>query len=33
MKYAPQFDKIIINDNLEKAQEETLLTIKSFLKL
>ncbi len=31
MKYSSKFDKIIINDILENAQQETLLTIKSFL--
>ncbi len=31
MKYAMKFDKIIINDNLQKAKESTLLTIKNFL--
>ena len=31
MQYAYRFDKTIINDNLESAQQETLLTIKNFL--
>jgi guanylate kinase len=31
MEYASRFDKIIINDDLEKAQQQTLLTIKNFL--
>lgn len=31
MGYAPQFDKIIVNDNLEKAVEETRRTIREFL--
>ena len=31
MQYASRFDKTIINDNLESAQQETLLTIKNFL--
>ena len=31
MRYAPHFDKTIINDNLENAQQETILTIKNFL--
>lgn len=29
--FAPKFDKIIINDNLETAQSETLQVIKEFL--
>ncbi|MDR1369555.1 MAG: guanylate kinase [Dysgonamonadaceae bacterium] len=32
MEYASLFDKIIINDNLENAQQQTLLTVKNFLK-
>ncbi len=31
MKYSSKFDKIIINDNLGKAQQDTLLTINNFL--
>jgi len=31
MGYAEKFDKIIINDDLEKAQEEALDAIKNFL--
>ncbi len=31
MLYASKFDKIIINDNLEKAQQITLLTVNNFL--
>jgi len=31
MSFAPQFDKIIINDNLEKAQKETVEVICEFL--
>ena len=31
MEYAPQFDKIIVNDDLEKAVEETRRTIREFL--
>lgn len=31
MAYAPQFDKIIVNDDLEKAVEETRRTIHDFL--
>ncbi|HKK59367.1 MAG TPA: guanylate kinase [Salinivirga sp.] len=32
MSYAPQFDRIIINDDLNKAQKEILDAVKSFLK-
>lgn len=31
LSYAEKFDKIIINDNLEKAETETLATIRAFL--
>ena len=31
LTFAPQFDKIIINDDLEQAQKETLQLIKAFL--
>lgn len=31
MEYAPQFDKIIVNDDLEKAVEETRRTIREFI--
>ena len=31
LSYAPQFDKIIINNNLELAQKETLQTILNFI--
>ena len=31
MAYAPYFDKIIINDDLGKAVEETRLAIRDFL--
>ena len=31
MQYASRFDKTVINDNLDSAQQETLLTIKNFL--
>lgn len=31
LTFAPQFDVIIINDNLEDAQKETYLVIKDFL--
>jgi len=30
--FAPQFDKIIVNDNLEIAQKESLQTIKNYIK-
>lgn len=29
--FAPQFDVVIVNDNLEKAKEETLKTVRDFL--
>ena len=32
MSYAPKFDRIIINDDLNKAQKEILDAVKSFLK-
>lgn len=31
LSFAPQFDKIIINDNLEEAVKETYETIKAFI--
>lgn len=31
LTFAPQFDKVIINDNLEKAQAEALATIQAFI--
>ncbi|MDD4514514.1 guanylate kinase [Massilibacteroides sp.] len=31
LSFAPQFDVVIVNDVLEKAQKETLETIKKFL--
>lgn len=31
MTFAPKFDKIVINDNLETAKEETLSAIKKFI--
>ena len=31
MSFAPQFDQIIVNDNLEIAKAETLKTIQNFL--
>lgn len=31
MTFAPQFDVVIVNDNLEKAKEETLKTVRDFL--
>lgn len=31
MSFAPQFDKIIVNDSLEDAKAETLNTIREFL--
>ncbi len=31
LEFAPQFDKIIVNDNLEIAQKESLQTIKNYI--
>ena len=31
MTFAPQFDKIIVNDDLETAKQETLQVVKAFL--
>lgn len=31
MTFAPQFDQTILNDQLEKAQEETLTLVKKFI--
>ncbi len=31
MTFAPQFDKIIVNDDLETAKQETLQVVKDFL--
>ena len=31
LTFAPQFDQIIVNDNLEVAKAETLKTIQNFL--
>lgn len=33
MSFAPQFDQIIVNDNLDTAKAETLKTIRNFLNL
>lgn len=33
LKLASEYDSVIVNDNLENAQEETLKTIHDFLKL
>jgi guanylate kinase len=30
MTFAPQFDKIIVNDDLETAKQETLKIVKAF---
>lgn len=32
LTFAPQFDQIIINDDLEMAKNETLMAVESFLK-
>lgn len=31
LRFAPQFDKIIVNDDLEKAKQESLKTIKNYI--
>ena len=31
MSFAPKFDKIVINDNLETAKREALTIIKEFI--
>ena len=31
LSFAPQFDRIIVNDNLETAKAETLAVIREFL--
>ena len=31
MTFAPQFDKIIVNDDLEEAKQEALQVVKDFL--
>lgn len=31
MTFAPQFNKIIVNDDLETAKQETLQVVKDFL--
>ncbi len=31
LTFAPQFDKVIVNDDLETAKQETLKTVKDFL--
>ena len=31
LTFAPQFDNIVVNDNLETAKEETLRIVKEFL--
>jgi len=31
MTFAPQFDRVIVNDDLEAAKAETLKVIKEFL--
>ena len=33
LTFAPQFDVVIVNDNLEEAQQKALSTIKSFLQI
>lgn len=32
LTFAPQFDKVVVNDNLEAAKQETLQMVKNFLK-
>lgn len=31
LTFSPRFDVVIVNDNLEEAQQKALSTIKSFL--
>jgi guanylate kinase len=31
LTFAPQFDHVIVNDNLEQAKQETLKIVKDFL--
>ena len=31
MTYAPRFDRVVVNDNLEKAEADTLALIRDFL--
>ena len=31
MTFAPQFDRVIVNDDLETAKQETLQVVKAFL--
>lgn len=33
MTFAPKFDHVVVNDNLEKAEEETYELVKKFLQL
>ena len=33
LTFAPKFDVVIVNDNLEEAQQKALSTIKSFLNI
>lgn len=33
LEYAPQFDHVVVNDDLEKAVAETLQIVRSFLKV
>jgi guanylate kinase len=32
LTFAPQFDQVIVNDDLEKAKQETLRIVSDFLK-
>jgi guanylate kinase len=31
LTFAPQFDHVVVNDDLEKAKEETLRIVRDFL--
>ena len=33
LSFAGQFDKVVVNDNLQKAEEETMAIVKEFLGL
>ena len=33
MTFAPKFDHVVVNDDLEKAEEETYELVKKFLQL
>ena len=33
LSFAGQFDKVVVNDDLQKAEEETLAIVKEFIGL